>query len=167
LKIRNVLAPYVRELVGGIASSKLPIHDYGTEGGYGYFQIKLKDIITYPDLRPEVLQNFKEMGNLVIFLKQCDSVITQYDVLLNQTVAPFLGITTSPIEGDSTNAPLYLGVANLASVLENSPALAKAPTILRELVNNAWKADKFYRPLPQTGSIFKLCWSECRLCWTL
>lgn len=35
LKIRNVLAPYVRELMGGMpASSKLPIHDYGTEGTF-------------------------------------------------------------------------------------------------------------------------------------
>ena len=33
LKIRNVLAPYVRELMSGMPpSSKLPIHDYGTEG---------------------------------------------------------------------------------------------------------------------------------------
>lgn len=60
--------------MGGMpASSKLPIHDYGTEGGFGYFQLKLKDIITYPDLRPEVLQNFKEMGNLILFLKLSDT----------------------------------------------------------------------------------------------
>ena len=45
LKIVNVLSPYVKELfVGMPPSSKLPLHDYGTEGGYGYFQLKLKDI---------------------------------------------------------------------------------------------------------------------------
>jgi len=33
LKVGNVLSPYVRELQGGMPqSSKLPIHDYGTEG---------------------------------------------------------------------------------------------------------------------------------------
>lgn len=73
LKIRSVLAPYVKELMGGMPpSSKLPIHDYGTEGGYGYFQLKLKDIITYPDLRSEVLQNFRELGNIVVFMKLVD-----------------------------------------------------------------------------------------------
>lgn len=47
LKLVNVLAPYVKELMlsGMPQSSKLPIHDYGTEGGYGYFQLKLKDIL--------------------------------------------------------------------------------------------------------------------------
>ena len=46
LKLVNVLAPYVKELLlsGMPQSSKLPIHDYGTEGGYGYFQLKLKGI---------------------------------------------------------------------------------------------------------------------------
>jgi len=84
LKIRNVLAPYVRELMSGMPpSSKLPIHDYGTEGGYGYFQLKLKDIITYPDLRPEVLQNFREIGNLLVFLRMVDQyLVTKVEVYL-------------------------------------------------------------------------------------
>lgn len=64
--------------MGGMpVSSKLPIHDYGTEGGHGYFQLKLKDIINYADLRPEVLQNFREMGNLIIFLKMCDLALVK------------------------------------------------------------------------------------------
>jgi cytoplasmic FMR1 interacting protein len=38
LKIRNVLVPYVKELMGGMpVYSKLPIHDYGTEGHFFYF----------------------------------------------------------------------------------------------------------------------------------
>lgn len=46
LKIVNVLDPYVKELFSGMPqSSKLPIFDYGTEGGYGYFQLKLKGIL--------------------------------------------------------------------------------------------------------------------------
>lgn len=56
--------------------------------------------------------------------------------------APFLGITTVPsTESDpSASSPLYTAAANLASVLENSPQATKAPEILRDLVNSAWKA---------------------------
>lgn len=43
----------------------------------------------------------------------------------------------------------------LANTLESLPGTAKAPGILRELVTNAWKADKFYRPPTQNVSLFK------------
>jgi len=159
LKLRNVITPYVRELIGGMpASTKLPIHDYGTEGGYGYFQLKLRDIITYPDLRPEVLQNFREMGNLVIFLKMCDVAVSQLDLTAFTISSPFLGITTvPPLSGTdpSATSPVYLATASLAAILESKPGLAKAPEIVREMVNNAWKADKFYRPSQSNVSLFK------------
>ncbi len=58
-----MLGPYVRELQAGMPpQSKLPLYDYKTSGCYGYFQLKLKDIISYPDLRSEVFQHFK--GNV-------------------------------------------------------------------------------------------------------
>jgi cytoplasmic FMR1 interacting protein len=83
LKIRNVLVPYVRELMGGMpASSKLPIHDYGTEGGYGYFQLKLKEIMAYPDLKPEVLQNVRELGNILVFCKMIDHSVVNTLLLI-------------------------------------------------------------------------------------
>jgi len=145
--------------MGGMpASSKLPIHDYGTEGGFGYFQLKLKDIITYPDLRPEVLQNFKEMGNLIIFLKFCDIGLTAQEVGIFIAAAPFLGITTErPTATEqeiSASSPLYSSVSTLAAFLEKS-GMAKAVPALREQVNNAWKADKFYRPASENMSLFK------------
>lgn len=64
LKLVNVLEPYVKELVAGMPqSSKLPIHDYGTEGGYGYFQLKLKDILT--------LITMNEDAIFIIFIDNC------------------------------------------------------------------------------------------------
>lgn len=158
LKIRNVLLPYVRELMGGMPqSSKLPIHDYGTEGGFGYFQLKLKEIITYPDLRPEVLQNFREFGNILALLKLLDAAVAQFDLAATILAAPFLGITAEKInEADpTTSAPLYVGIQSVATLLEGKPGVASAPIILRDLVNSAWKADKFYRPSNQNITLFK------------
>eukprot|EP01119_Soliformovum_irregulare_P019520 TRINITY_DN6199_c0_g1_i4.p1 TRINITY_DN6199_c0_g1~~TRINITY_DN6199_c0_g1_i4.p1 ORF type:complete len:1378 (-),score=485.69 TRINITY_DN6199_c0_g1_i4:58-4191(-) len=159
LKIRNVLAPYVRELMGGMPpSSKLPIHDYGTEGGFGYFQLKLKDIITYPDLRPQVLQNFRELGNLLIFLNQCDQALSSSDAFAYVNAAPFLGATGRPEDSTSSDpsasSPLYSATSQLSGFLQNYPQLAKSPEILQELVNNSWKADRLYRPSVENFSLF-------------
>lgn len=73
LKIDNALVPYISSLMQGMPpSSKLPMFDYGTEGCYGYFQLKLKPILNYAELRPEVLHNFRELGNTLVFLQQLD-----------------------------------------------------------------------------------------------
>src|SRR5437016_5916723 len=72
--------------------------------------------------------------------------------------APFLGVTAAnePPTADPTVAsPLYQSAQALAGILESRPGVAKAPAILRELVTNAYKADKFYRPPPQNLSLFK------------
>jgi cytoplasmic FMR1 interacting protein len=52
-------------------------------------------------------------------------------------------------------SPIYTVMQSLANVLEGKPNLAKAPQILRDLVNNSWKADKLYRPPAQNVSLFK------------
>lgn len=133
----------------------------------------MKDIITYPDLRSEVLQNFRELGNILIFMKIIDLALvcfhhqtsnlifffffkTQEDDFSFIVAAPFLGIVPeqSHEPDPSRSSPLYNAASNLATALENRP-IAKAPTILREVLNNAWKADKFYRPPPQNVSLFK------------
>jgi len=163
LKLRSVLAPYVRELFGGMPqSSKLPIHDYGTEGGYGYFQLKLKDIINYPDLQSAVLQNFREVGNITIFLNMLDSAISQFGMRSFLVAAPFLGITpqtlskADPSSSDPFySSPLYSATESLTKAFQNKPELAKAPSELKNLIANAWKADKFYRPPKEHFSIFK------------
>ncbi|KAN0039438.1 hypothetical protein ACTA71_001632 [Dictyostelium dimigraforme] len=163
IKITNVLSPYVSELLQGMpASTKLPIYDYGTEGCYGYFQLKLKDIYIYPDLRPEVLQTFRELGNSLVFMNLLDQVITQTDSYNFAKAAPFLGITPEtwkdlePSSEDPTlQSPLYSQLQKLAQLLESRPEVAKSSQSLNDMVANAWRADKFYRPSEQNFSLFK------------
>ncbi|EGC37325.1 Rac-binding component of scar regulatory complex [Dictyostelium purpureum] len=163
IKTTNVLSPYVLELLQGMpASTKLPIYDYGTEGGYGYFQLKLKDIYTYPDLRPEVLQTFRELGNSIVFMNILDQVIIQTDSYNFSKAAPFLGITPetwfsdqTPGEDPTLNSPLYSQLQKLAQLLEDRPEVAKSIESLRDIVANAWRADKFYRPSENNFSLFK------------
>ncbi|EGG14585.1 component of SCAR regulatory complex [Cavenderia fasciculata] len=163
VKIVSVLTPYVRELIssGMPASQKLPIYDYGTEGCYGYFQLKLRDIYTYPDLRPQVIQCFRELGNSIIFMNLLDQQMVQSECSSFIQAAPFLGVTPDTWYSDNTGtdpttqSPLYAQLAKLAQILESKPEVTKAPEYFKEIVNNAWRADKFYRPTGANPSIFK------------
>eukprot|EP00026_Physarum_polycephalum_P001363 Phypoly_transcript_01364.p1 GENE.Phypoly_transcript_01364~~Phypoly_transcript_01364.p1 ORF type:complete len:1135 (+),score=191.05 Phypoly_transcript_01364:297-3407(+) len=156
LKIVNVLSPYVKELfVGMPPSSKLPIHDYGTEGGYGYFQLKLKDIFTYPDLRPEVMHNFRIFGNAIVLLNLLDLASAQLQTTTFVQAAPFLGYTMDDMRPNENESPLFTNLQRVAQFLESKPELAKCSTAIQDIVMNAWRADHFYRPPPQNISIFK------------
>ncbi len=39
----------------------------GVSGVLGYYHAQLNDMIQYPDLRTEVFQSFREIGNAIIF----------------------------------------------------------------------------------------------------
>ena len=47
-------------------------------GGHGYFQLKLQDLIAYPEIKSEVLQTFREVGNALVFLKFLDQALVGY-----------------------------------------------------------------------------------------
>jgi len=162
LKLVNVLAPYVKELLlsGMPQSSKLPIYEYGSEGGYGYFQLKLKDIFTYPDLRPEVLHNFRVFGNAISFIQLLDLYAHQQQVMTFLQAAPFLGylpfdmqLGENPAEKES---PLYANLQQVAQYLASKPEKAKCSPAIQEIIVNAWRSQSFYRPdLSLTsGSLF-------------
>ncbi|GAM27817.1 hypothetical protein SAMD00019534_109930 [Acytostelium subglobosum LB1] len=162
IKISNVLTPYCRELIqsGMPASQKLPIYDYGTEGGYGYFQLKLKDIYTYPDLRPEVVQCFRELGNIIVFMNLLDQALVQKDAFNFVKAAPFLGYTPESWYSDqgedpTLESPLYSQLQKMAKIIEEKPDVTKVPEYFNEIVANAWRADKFYRPSGNHTSLFK------------
>ena len=46
---------------------KLLRYDYGSPGVLGYYYAQLNDMIQYPDLRTEVFQSFREIGNAILF----------------------------------------------------------------------------------------------------
>lgn len=166
LKISNVLAPYVRELNKAMPpSSKLPLFDYKTSGCFGYFQLKLKDITVYPDLRSEVFQHFKEMGNSIIFLNMLDHAAAASDTSAYIQAAPFLGITPDAWSAvareratgadPSLTAPLYARISEFAASVASKPGACRAPEQLNDLTTSAWRADKFYRVGDQHISLFK------------
>jgi hypothetical protein len=44
-------------------------------GCFEYYQLILKPILTYRDLRSGVLQVFRELGNIIVFIDQLESAL--------------------------------------------------------------------------------------------
>jgi len=87
-------------------------------------------------------------------MKMCDISMSQQEIVTFIVTAPFLGTSPDKLQ-DSSTSPFCTSIQSVATSLESKPAVAFAPNILRELVNNAWKADKFYRIPNQNISLFK------------
>ncbi|KAJ5068208.1 cytoplasmic fmr1-interacting protein-related [Anaeramoeba ignava] len=91
LKIQNVLAPYVEELLNGISTkTNLPSIDYGIDGCFGYFELPLDPIRKYGPLESEVFQNFRELGNTIILMRLFEQAMTEPHLKTFINSAPFL-----------------------------------------------------------------------------
>ncbi|CAH1778161.1 unnamed protein product [Owenia fusiformis] len=75
---------------------KLLRYDYGSPGILGYFQAQLNDLIQYPDLRTEVFQGFKEIGNAVLFCMLLEQSLSQEEVCDLKHASPFQNIIPKP-----------------------------------------------------------------------
>lgn len=80
-----MLGPYVKALAKGFPERTMPVKDIlkfvkqfaGQEGMqamvvpsvYQIFEIALKDILKYPDMKPEVFQCIREIGNCVVLMQ--------------------------------------------------------------------------------------------------
>jgi cytoplasmic FMR1 interacting protein len=158
LKLVNVLHPYVKELMEGLPlKSTLPRFDYGLEGGFGYFPLKLKMIIEYPDLVNQVFQHFREWGNSLVLLNLFDIALAEHDQISVVTAAPFLGIVPNKLYNLSGSdvTPMLNVMKTLQANLEKNRHIAKSLEALNDLTVSAQKADKLYRPTVENYSLFK------------
>lgn len=66
---------YLEALKTGIPPIKPPQSTFQTIGAYGYYESKLKALLEYDDLKPEVFQNFREVGNTIVLLSELSKII--------------------------------------------------------------------------------------------
>ena len=86
------ISEYMEALKHGIPPCKPPKFVFKTVGGYGYYEGKLRSILSYDDLKPEVFQNLREIGNAIAFLRDLSDVLELSDQFDFIAVAPFLGV---------------------------------------------------------------------------
>lgn len=72
-KLYNELSPYIKALMKAIPPQvKLQPAAYGLYGIHQYFVATFRDFIAYKDLKPQVFQRFRIIGNAIAFLLLLD-----------------------------------------------------------------------------------------------
>lgn len=85
-KILDV-SEYLDALIEGIPPCKPPQALFRSVGAYGYYEGKLKALLDYDDLKPEVFQNFREIGNSMVFFKEISNLLERNSTLNAHVVA--------------------------------------------------------------------------------
>ncbi|XP_019857906.1 PREDICTED: cytoplasmic FMR1-interacting protein 2-like, partial [Amphimedon queenslandica] len=102
--IQTQLKPYVEALVAGLPQKcKLPFFQYGSKGVLGFYLAQLGPVIQYKDLRTDVFQAFKELGNAVIFSLLLEKALGQQEVVDILQAAPFQNLYPKPYVKDDQN----------------------------------------------------------------
>lgn len=134
MKVTNVLAPYFKALAQGFPDRSFPIKDIlalvnkmtataGMEsmvipGVFQVFQIALKDILKYPDMKPEVFQTLRDVGNCMVFMQLLDTASRMSESTGYMQYAPFIGTpSVSAAEVQSGRTPLYRTVCAMVDKL--------------------------------------------------
>ncbi|OQV18248.1 Cytoplasmic FMR1-interacting protein [Hypsibius exemplaris] len=61
-------------------SCKLHRYDYTSPGILNYYFAQLQDIIQYPELRTEMFQSFREVGNVILFCLMMEQSLSQEEI---------------------------------------------------------------------------------------
>lgn len=87
---------------------KLPLFAYMSTGVMAFYQAQLKELIQYPDLKMEVFQIFREIGNAILFCLLLEQAMTQEEVCDLKQAGPFQNNIPRPYmpvrEGDIRKA---------------------------------------------------------------
>ncbi|KAJ1421295.1 cytoplasmic FMR1-interacting, partial [Ochromonadaceae sp. CCMP2298] len=90
------VSEYLDALKEGIPPCQPPSFLFRTVGAYGYFEGKLRAILDYDDLKPEVFQNFREIGNSIALLSDLSDLLELSDHFDFVVAGPFLGMPAVP-----------------------------------------------------------------------
>ncbi|XP_076821965.1 cytoplasmic FMR1-interacting protein 1 homolog isoform X2 [Clavelina lepadiformis] len=105
--LQGTIVQYVTTLLGVMPPiCKLPRFDYGSPGVLEYYQHQLKDIIEYSELKTLVFNNFREVGNAILFCLMIEQNLNQEEICDLLHAAPFQNIIPRPFvkEGEKLEA---------------------------------------------------------------
>lgn len=95
--IQGNIAPSCRTLQGVMPKvCKLPYYDYGSTGVLEYYQVQLKHVIQFPDVKTAMFQSFREIGNAIIFCMLIEQSLSQEEVCDLLQAAPFQNVIPAP-----------------------------------------------------------------------
>mmetsp|Transcript_13642 Transcript_13642/g.32308 ORF Transcript_13642/g.32308 Transcript_13642/m.32308 type:complete len:482 (+) Transcript_13642:200-1645(+) len=96
---------YVDGIKEGLEPMKLPKFMYRTGGCYLFFAGKLRHFLKYQDLKPEVFQIFREIGNAVFFFKLTSDVLDEAAAHAHALTAPLFNLEVLSPLSQQPSAP--------------------------------------------------------------
>ncbi|XP_067136854.1 cytoplasmic FMR1-interacting protein isoform X3 [Centruroides vittatus] len=137
--IQGTLLQYTTTLMNVMPKiCKLPLYDYGSPGVLQYYQAQLTDIVQYSDVKTEMFQSFREVGNALLFCLLIEQSLSQEEVCDLLHAAPFQNILPRPYckDGEKPETKLKRLEAKYAplQVVQNVERLgtSKQSSIARE-----------------------------------
>ncbi|TRY88802.1 hypothetical protein DNTS_015017 [Danionella cerebrum] len=89
--LQGTILQYVKTLIEVMPKiCRLPRHEYGSPGILEFFHHQLKDIIEYAELKTDVFQSLREVGNAILFCLLIEQALEEVCDLLH--AAPFQNI---------------------------------------------------------------------------
>lgn len=106
MQIQDTLTPYVSSLLEGMPKvAKLPLFDYGSAGAVGFYELQLKEVMSYKDLQTEVFHSFREVGNAFVIFRLFEETLNMEEVLDLSYSKPFCGdIPVNARDGEDRQA---------------------------------------------------------------
>uniref|UniRef100_A0A8C7I311 Cytoplasmic FMR1 interacting protein 2 n=1 Tax=Oncorhynchus kisutch TaxID=8019 RepID=A0A8C7I311_ONCKI len=93
LILQGTILQYVKTLIEVMPKiCRLPRHEYGSPGILEFFHHQLKDIIEYAELKTDVFQSLREVGNAILFCLLIEQALSQEEVCDLLHAAPFQNI---------------------------------------------------------------------------
>uniref|UniRef100_A0A2K5F0P4 Cytoplasmic FMR1-interacting protein n=1 Tax=Aotus nancymaae TaxID=37293 RepID=A0A2K5F0P4_AOTNA len=84
--LQGTILQYVKTLIEVMPKiCRLPRHEYGSPGILEFFHHQLKDIIEYAELKTDVFQSLREVGNAILFCLLIEQALKQQICSLNAT----------------------------------------------------------------------------------
>ncbi|XP_061416075.1 cytoplasmic FMR1-interacting protein 2 isoform X2 [Lethenteron reissneri] len=91
--LQGTILQYVKTLMEVMPTiCRLPRHEYGSPGILEFFHHQLKDIVEYAELKTDVFQSLREVGNAVVFCLLTEQSLSQEEVCDLLHAAPFQNI---------------------------------------------------------------------------
>lgn len=129
--IQGTIGQYVKTLMQVMPKlCKLPLYVYGSTGVLEYYQAQLRDIIQYPELKTEMFQSFREVGNAIIFCLLIEQSLSQEEICDLLQAAPFQNILPRPFCKDGEKPE------NKLKRMENKYAALQVVTNIERLGSN-------------------------------
>uniref|UniRef100_A0A2K5YIP9 Cytoplasmic FMR1-interacting protein n=1 Tax=Mandrillus leucophaeus TaxID=9568 RepID=A0A2K5YIP9_MANLE len=92
-QLQGTILQYVKTLIEVMPKiCRLPRHEYGSPGILEFFHHQLKDIIEYAELKTDVFQSLREVGNAILFCLLIEQALSQEEVCDLLHAAPFQNI---------------------------------------------------------------------------